>query len=180
MLIYFPLSIIAGLGFSSITKFLQEFPKTKIFISFALVSLLLINAKYSYSFYPSDCCKLVNQDDLSAITWIEHNLPMDSKILIASSRLYVTSFESTHSLTGADAGIWINPLIERITILAPVELNFELANSYLEICSQNIQYIYVGSTSQSFNQADLASHPNWYFPAFLLPHAQVYEIIGCK
>jgi hypothetical protein len=180
MLIYFPFSIMAGLGVSSITKFLHESPKTRLFISFALFSLLIVNAKYNYSFYPSDCCKLVSQDDLSAIAWIEQNLPMDSKILIASSRLYVTSFEPIHSLTGADAGIWITPLIKRNTILAPTELNFELENTHIEICLQNIQYIYVGGTPQSFNQANLASHPNWYLPIFLLPHAQVYEVIGCK
>ncbi|HCR71674.1 MAG TPA: hypothetical protein DIW23_09535 [Anaerolineae bacterium] len=176
MLIYFPLSIIAGLGFSSITRFLQEFPKTKLFISFALISLLLVNAKYNYSFYPSDCCNLVNQDDLFAITWIEHNLPMDSKILIASSRLYVTSFESTQSLTGADAGIWITPFTSRFTLLASADLTFETSQTHSELCAQQISYIYVGSMPQSFNNAQLQSQSNWYHLIFNLPNAQIYQI----
>ncbi|NJN79106.1 MAG: hypothetical protein HC797_00765 [Anaerolineales bacterium] len=121
----------------------------------------------------------MSRDDLSAITWIDKTLPADVKILIASSRLYVTSFEPTQAQTGSDAGIWITPLIFRETIIL-ADLNFETEESHTQICSQNIDYVYIGSMPQSFNEIQLASQPNWYQPIFMLPHARVYQVFGCK
>lgn len=180
MLAYFPLSIIAGLGIAGLISMTKKIPYFKFFIYIFLFIFIVLNTNFNYNFYPSDCCQLVSQDDVTTIAWINNNLPVDAKILIASSRLYVTSYEPTQTQAGADAGIWIQPLISRVTILAPTELNFELVDTYIRLCSQNIHYIYIGSMPQSFNQIKIASYPDWYSPIFLLPHAQVYEIIGCK
>jgi hypothetical protein len=180
MLAYIPLSIIAGLGFAGLVSNFQKKLYAKLLITFSLFAFVLLNAHFNYKFYPSDCCQLVSQDDVSAITWIDNSLSLDAKILIPSSRLYVTSYEPTQTQAGTDGGIWIQPLISRTTTLAPAQLNFELDNTHTQLCSQNIQYIYIGSMPQSFDQIKIASHPDWYSPIFLLPHVQVYEIIGCE
>lgn len=176
MLGYIPLSVIIGLGFAGLLKVLQEFKPLTYGVSSILFAFLIFNVKVNYSFYPSDCCQLAREDDLSAIEWIDKEQPSDVRILIASNPLYVTSFESIQSLTGADAGIWITPLTSRFTLLAPTNLNFEDPQTLSSICNQQIKLIYIGSMPQSFNKTQLKNHPTWYEIVFSLPNVQIYEV----
>lgn len=180
MLLYFPFSIIAGLGVANLIVTTQKTPYVKFLISFALFGFVLLNVKFNYNFYPSDCCQLVSRDDLTAIAWIENNLSLDAKILIASSRLYVTSYEPTQTQAGVDAGIWIQPLTNRNTHFIYISTNFEEQESLAYVCEEKIKYIYIGSTPQSFNEIQIASKPNWYQPIFLLPKVRIYQVIGCQ
>lgn len=180
ILAYFPLSIIIGLGFASLLFTLQQPPYIRSLINFVMFSFIFLNLNFNYNFYPSDCCQLVSRDDVSALSWIGNNLPDNTKVLIPSNRLYVTAYESTQTQAGVDAGIWITPLFGKDTILSSTETNFEIESVHMLLCSKSIQYIYIGSMPQSFNQISLASHPNWYDPVFLLPKTQVYELIGCQ
>ena len=183
MLAYLPLTIIAGLGFSGLLKFIERFFPSRslpayltVFISLGLV---ILNASLNREFYPSNCCQLVSRDDLAAFAWMDENLPPDANILIASSSLYVTSFETANTRSGIDGGIWITPLISRKTTLAWNGLAFDSAETHLQICAQNLSHLYVGGTPQSFNAAQLDSFPDRYQPVFLLPTAKVYRITGC-
>lgn len=141
---------------------------------------VILNAKASHSFYPSDCCQIVSRDDLSAIHWMDKTLPPDVDVLIASTDLFVTSLESPDTLAGVDGGIWVTSLISRRTIPARGTLNFDQPESHADVCRKNAEYIYVGGTSQSFNVLQLDEQTNWYQIIFSLPKAKVYQVIGCE
>lgn len=176
MLAYITLSTIAGLGFAGLLHVLQNLQKAKLLISFVLFCFVIFNVSKNYSFYPSDCCQLASQDDLSALEWIDKELPQNARILIASNPLYVTSFESPKALTGADAGIWITPLTSRFTLLSPANSDFDTSQTHSELCVQQISYIYIGNMPQSFNNSQLQSQSNWYHLVFDLPNTQIYQI----
>jgi hypothetical protein len=150
------------------------------YITTAIIfGIVIFKANFNYKFYPSECCQLVNRDDLSAIAWIEKNIPTDENILIAVSQLHVTAYEAP-SPAAVDAGIWITPLTGRITSVAFIDTNFKKNEIHTFYCMQNVGYIYVGSMPDSFKQTQLNNQPTWYQPVFLLPTTQVYEVIGCK
>ncbi len=176
MLSYIPLSIIVSLGLSGLLQMVRNIPIIKIIFSFAVFGFMFLYIFRNYSFYPSTCCQLASADDLAAIEWINTHLPLDAQILIASNPLYVNPFETNQSQVGVDAGIWINPLTSRSTLLAPAEMNFELTDTFSYLCSQAIEYIYLGSMPQRFNQQWIASHPEWYYPLLLLPKVQIYQV----
>lgn len=179
MLLYMPFSLIAGMGLSGLLSATEKILYTKPIIYIAVFSFVLLNANFNYKFYPSECCQLVTQDDISAMTWIENNISVDEKILIAAVPLNVTSFEAPTQVA-SDAGVWINPLTERTVQFAFISTNFESQQEHINLCNQNIKYIYIGATSQSFNEIQFASQPTWYQPIFLLPKAKIYQVLGCE
>jgi len=184
MLLYIPLSIFGGLGLAGFNQFLKKFsslPKYSAqMVSILLIVFIVLNASSTHSFYPSDCCQIVSHDDLSAIHWMDQALPPDARVLIASADLYVTSLESPNTLTGVDGGIWVTPLISRVTFPTRKDASFEQSDVHLDLCKKNIGYIYVGGTSQSFDALQLDARPDWYQVAFSLPAAKVYKVIGCE
>ncbi|MFN8384202.1 MAG: hypothetical protein U0V02_19860 [Anaerolineales bacterium] len=180
MLLYLPLSIFGGLGLAGLNQFLQRsIPLQKITVAL-LVILVVLNANARHSFYPSDCCQIVSSDDLSAIHWMDKTLPSNASILIASTNLLVTSFESPDALAGVDGGVWINPLISRKTTPARGNSNFAEPEIHAQVCQKKISYIYVGGTSQSFNSLQLDKRADWYQLVFSLPKAKVYRVVGCQ
>jgi hypothetical protein len=183
-LAYLPLSIIGGLGFAGLLQWMKRLiPRSNLPAHLTVSSLfvlVLINASFNQKFYPSDCCQFVSRDDLAAITWLDTSLPLDTKILIASETLYVTSFEGDTARAGADGGIWIFPLTSRQTVPAWQALDFTQPEIHAEICRRNLEYVYIGGMPQSFDEAQLASRPEWYRPVFSLPAAGIYQVTGCK
>lgn len=184
MLLYLPLSLLGGLGLAGLLKWIQRLlPNWSLpgrFVVFSAFGLVLLNAVLHHDFYASVCCRFVSHDDFAAITWMDNALPADSKVLIASTNLYVTSLESPQAQTGVDAGIWIKPLISRTTAFAWQGLVFTAPNVHTELCKGKLDYIYVGGMPQSFDPLQLEEFPKWYQPAFELPSARVYKVIGCK
>ena len=180
MLLYLPLSIFGGLGLAGLNQFLQKSRFLQKITAVSLIILVILNASTKHSFYPSDCCQIVSSDDLSAIHWMDKSLPPNASLLIASTNLFVTSFESSDALAGVDGGIWINPLISRKAIPAQGNSNFEDIEIHTQVCQKKISYIYVGGTSQSFNSLPLEKRTDWYQLVFSLPSAKVYQVIGCE
>lgn len=183
MIMYLPFSFLSGFGFASAQKWTQRlFQSSSLlqrFPALLLMSIVILNISLHYDFYPSPCCRFVTRDDMAALTWMDHELPADAKILIGSAGLYVISLESPQALTGVDAGIWIDPLISRTTLLAWQGIQFDTDESHQKLCTHKISYIYIGGTPQSFSEKPLTEHPNWYSPAFVLPKAKVYQVIDC-
>lgn len=183
MLTYIPLSFLGGFGFAGTMRATRRFfPDLKSIQRFAPVFIFgfaLLNAALRYDYYPSECCRLVGRDDLAAFSWMDETLPPDSKILIASAGLYVTSFESPQSRTGVDAGVWIPPLLSRRVELSGADTQFEQAEIHHSLCERGVDYIYVGAMPQSFNALRLNSRPGWYLQSFALPSAKIYKITGC-
>lgn len=184
MLIYLPLTIIAGLGLSSLTqRLIRLFPTrslpARLVVLFTLM-LVIVNGSFNHRFYPSDCCQFTSRDDLAAFSWMDKNLPPDAVIVTASNTLTVTSFESPGTRTGVDGGIWITPMISRVTVPAWAGLSFELPEDHSRLCDLSpMMYVYVGGSPQSFNSEQLNGQPALYQAVFSLPKAKVYRVVGC-
>jgi hypothetical protein len=181
MLIYLPFSILGGLGLAGLINLLKRhskiYARTVILASFGIV---LAHAVFRSEYYPSDCCQLVNRDDLALLAWMERSLPIDVSLLIASSRVNVTSFEQTEILAGVDGGIWVTPLISRQTTLAWDSLDFSSETVHAEICGRGLEYAYVGGIPQSFSASQFEENPEWYQQVFALPRAKLYRITNCQ
>jgi len=180
MILYLPLAILGGFGLAGLEQILQNkinirFNKS---IGILFVVLVCVNAFFKYNLYPSDCCAIVSQDDLTAIQWINQNLPQDAHILISSTNLNVLPTTAYQGSAGGDAGTWINPLINRTTIFMPFNKDFSQQQTLSEICPLQVGYVYVGKTGSSFN--DSAMNPDIYKILFSLPKARVYQVVGCK
>lgn len=184
MLAFIPLSLLGGLGFAGLIRTTARlFLKSKLmqpFVTFFVFGLVLLNTALHYDFHPSDCCRFVNRDDLAAFSWMDEFLPRDATVLIASTGLYVTAFESPQVQTGVDAGIWIRPLLSRNVELTDSNIRFDQEDSHRTLCNRGVDYIYVGSTLQSFDASQLESQPDRYLPSFILPTAKIYRLAECK
>ncbi len=185
MILFFPMSLLAALGFAALTRTLNKMailqrarPKLIAgFLTFALFGLLLTHAFTRYDFYPSDCCQVFAQPDAVAFEWIDKNLPADAYILIASAELSVLETHSLVSYAGSDAGIWLTPLINRKTLRFPYRTDFGLQSTRDELCRHQITHIYLGGTGQSFTQAQLRNASAWYTMLFSLSDAEVYALV---
>lgn len=184
MFAFIPLSLMGGFGLAGLTQTIQRLtPNRNLiqrFITILLFGLVLLNAARNYKFYPSDCCRFASRDDLAALAWMDEHLPPDTKILIASTPLSVTSYESPNAQSGVDAGVWIAPLLQQKTEFAGRTIQFQTEAGRQDLCSRNISAVYIGGMPQSFDANQLDSRPDWYSPALLLPQAKVYRVIGCR
>lgn len=181
MLVYLPSSILGGLGLAGLIDLLKR--HSKIYARLAILAtfgIVFAHAVFRSEYIPSDCCQLVNRDDLALLAWTEQSLPTDASILIASSRVNVTSFEQTEILAGVDGGIWVTPLTSRQTILAWDSLDFSSETVHAEICERELEYAYVGGMPQSFSASKLEENPDWYQEVFALPHAKLYRVTNCQ
>lgn len=184
MFAFILLSLMGGLGLAGLTQTIQRLtPGRNLiqrFITIFLFGIVLLNAARNYSFYPSACCRFASRDDLAAFAWMDKHLPPDANILIASVNLSVTSYESPNAQSGADAGVWITPLLQRKTRLSGWATQFQTEDVRRDLCNRNISAVYIGGMPQSFDANQLDIQPGWYSSAFLLPKAKVYRVIGCR
>jgi len=181
MILYLPLSLLGGLGLAGLFQYVRQnanSPLAKI-TSPLLIGLVLINAYINYDFYPSDCCKIVGSDDLTAIGWMDKNLPVGARILISTTDLLLLPFASSQGTVGADAGIWISPLINRQTLSMSYSSNFGQRETLDILCKRGVNYIYVGEIGQTFDDGQIRSNTAWYKALLSMPKAGVYQIIGC-
>ncbi len=184
MFAFIPLSLFGGLGLSGLIHALARLLPGRMLIQHFVIILLfgfvLLNSARTYDLYPSACCRFVTRDDLAALSWVGEATPHDAKILIASTGLYVTSFEPPQTQTGVDAGIWIPPLLSRPIQLSGADIQFDQVETHNQLCNNGVSYIYIGGTAQSFDPAKLEHQPAWYTPSFTLPSAKVYHLTGCR
>ncbi|NWF64286.1 MAG: hypothetical protein HXY38_08270 [Chloroflexi bacterium] len=178
-----PFSLLGGLGLSALARWINRLfpddPWSQRFGPTPILGLALLNVIFHYNFYPSACCRFVTHDDLAAFTWIERNTSSDAVFLIASSNLYVTSFEGNLP-TAVDAGVWIPLLPERSIQFAQPGFSFAEAEAHAALCERGIGYTYVGGAPMSFKNSELDSHASGYLPVFVLPSAKVYQVTGCE
>lgn len=184
--LFFPLAMLGGLGYAGLlgllksSGFWQIAHKNQLE---ALMALCLFGTLFArmphYNYYPSDCCKLFGEKDAAAFEWLDRNTPASANILVASFETTVFESNQPAGYSGADAGIWITPFIDRKVVLAPYGTDFTSRGAFDEICKQGAAYIYAGWTNQSFNKAQLANRPEWYASQLALPGIQVFRLMGC-
>ncbi len=117
---------------------------------------------------------------MAAMDWMANQLPVDARIGIASTALQVVADDVVEGDVGADAGIWVTPLIDRASILLPNDLDFDQQIALDMICQRGVEYIFVGELGQPFDITRLNSRPIWYRPLLSMPKTGVYEVTGCK
>ena len=143
------------------------------------IGLILINVFAAYDLYPSECCVIAGNDDVVAMDWMNNQLPMDARIGISATELKVMASESFEGYVGGDAGIWITPLIDRVTIPLIYDSNFDEQVTLDTLCQMSISHLYVGELGQTFNNLQLNAQPAWYKVLLSMPKVQVYEVVGC-
>ncbi len=181
MILYLPLSLLGGLGLAGLFQYIRQnihMPIEKV-AGFLLIGLVVINASLNYDFYPSDCCKIVGPNDLTAIDWMDKNLPADARILISTADLILFPSASSQGIVGADAGIWISPLINRQILFMPYNSNFSQRETLDILCTRDVNYIYVGEIGQTFDDTQIRAHAEWYKALLSMSKAGVYQVVGC-
>ena len=184
MILFLPLSLLGGLGLAGLDKFLQKknsrFISNNRWIGFIAIMLVLINAYLTYDLYPSQCCVIAGHDDVTAISWMNNQLPTDARIGISATELKVLASESFEGYVGGDAGIWITPLINRGTIPLLYDSSFDEQVALDNLCQLGINYLYVGELGQTFDDSLLRAQPAWYKVLLSMPKVRVYQVVGCK
>jgi hypothetical protein len=178
MILFIPLSMLGGLGLAGLEK-----KKGKVYSKYlALIFMggIVYHAFANYSFYPSDCCVIVGNDDAAAMAWMEDQLPVEARIGIASTELKVVAGDVVEGRVGADAGIWITPLTGRATVLLPNETEFDRQIALDSICRMRISHLFAGELGQTFDNARLNANSEWYRPLLAIQRTRVYKVIGCK
>jgi hypothetical protein len=177
MILFMPLSLLGGLGLAGLKTRIRRLDGRT--VSIICIGLVLFHAFASYDFYPFDCCVLVGNDDVAAMAWMEDQLPVDARIGIASTEIKVVAADVVEGYAGSDAGIWITPLMDRVTIPLPRDLDFDQQSSLEILCRRGISHLYVGELGQAFDIVKLNSRPLWHRHLLSMAKAGVYEVIGC-
>ena len=187
MILYLPLSLLGGAGLAGLEKSLQDliarWPARRFwsaqYISGVFIVLLLVNAFANYNIYPADCCSIVGRDDLVAIDWMDKNLPLEARIAISSTELHVLDTNAPHGAAGGDAGAWITPLTDRVTLPLPYQSDFSQQPIFNTLCKFGAGYLYVGEIGASFNIGSISAYPDRYRILLSMPKAKVYQVTGC-
>jgi hypothetical protein len=174
MILFFPLSLLGGLGVAGL-----ENKKWGRYVGLLAIGFVAVNAVFTYNLYPSDCCVIVGKDDVVAMDWVANQLPVKARIGISSIDVTVNVSNVVEGVGGGDAGIWITPLTGRETVSLPYDMQFDQPSVWEQLCELKIRYLYVGEAGQFFDAAKLSSRPAWYRPLLVMPKTRVYEVIGC-
>jgi hypothetical protein len=179
MILFLPLSLLGGLGLAGVEKIVQA-TKFGALIGVIACGLVFINAFNTYDLYPSDCCVIVGHDDVTAMDWMKKQLPAKARIGISATELKVLASGSFEGYVGGDAGIWITPLIEHVSIPIRYDTNFNEQATLDDLCRRKISHLYVGELGQNFNITQLRAQPAWYKALLSMPDVKVYEVVGCR
>ncbi len=181
MVLFIPLSLLGGLGYAASSSLVPAgFGGMKLIGTVLFVGAIIVHAFMSYSFYPSDCCMIVTQDDAVALDWLDKHTPPAALTAISSTELRITASSRNPQTAGSDAGVWITPLTNRPTFLLPFSTDFSRSDTLSFLCKHEISNIYVDDKPQSFNRASVEEKPDWYKNILFLPGAQIFQVTGCK
>ncbi|MEP6894368.1 MAG: hypothetical protein ABI986_02050 [Chloroflexota bacterium] len=184
MILFMPLSLLGGLGLAGLDGILQEknirLISNKGFIGLIVITLVLINAYFTYDLYPAKCCVFAGNDDVTAIGWINNQLPTDARIGVSATELKVLPSGVFEGYVGGDAGTWITPLTNRGTIPLLYNSSFDEQATLDNLCQKKITHLYVGELGQTFDDSQLSAQPAWYKVLLSMPQVRVYQVIGCK
>jgi len=180
MLLFLPLALLGGLGLAGLGKYFQQKNIKPELIGLAASALVLVNAFATYDLYPSECCVLAGHDDIAALDWMNGQLSTDARIGISATELKVLASDSFEGYVGGDAGIWISPLTNRVTVPLRYDTNFAEQATLDNLCQLGVSHLYVGELGQTFDNTQLSAQPAWYKVLLSMPEVKVYEVIGCN
>jgi hypothetical protein len=180
MVLFAPLSILGAAGFAAIIMQLHPRSDSVPVAVVALLSILIIaNSVIRHSFYPSDCCVLVNGDDLAALDWLSSAPGADSRVLIPMAELSDAPLPYPPLIASSDAGAWVRPLTGRQTSSLPYWTDFGDPDTLGTLCQTAVSEIFVSSGAESFRDESLRGKPEWYIIELALPRTSIYRVTGC-
>jgi hypothetical protein len=178
ILLFLPLSLFAGGGFSYFMTNLQaripgpQFGSLIAGVGFLFLTVLFIMLRPVSDFRPNPCCVYMTTDDIFLIGWMENNVSRNSRILISTDPEINTPLVKV----ATDAGAWIRPLTGLETIEFDYRADFSDALLHKDLCQENIQYIYVSVVNLSFSLPLLEENRQDYSPILTLPEARLYRV----
>jgi hypothetical protein len=140
---------------------------------------------------PSLCCELATASDVEAWHWISSSVPATATIGIAVAQW------PDNVAVGLDGGYWINEMTGRLTTLPNMLVLYEkrggqwqiireraLAVDTMlrfhgdEVCTLDIDYVYMGGTGGSFEPPVLESNPHLRV-VYRNERTALFQVIGC-
>jgi hypothetical protein len=149
------------------------------YIQVLLMGLVMLHALVTYDWYPSNCCVLVGKNDIAALDWMKEHLPTDARVGISVTAMNVIVSDAPEGYSGGDAGIWITPLMDSVTIPLLYSSDFGQQTIKDMLCQKRVRYIYVGELGQPFNAAGLQERLEWYKLVLSRGKVKVYEVVPC-
>ena len=173
MVLYIPLSLIGGMGFSGITNKLSRHVAFQKIAYFFFVALVVLPFLQNGAIYPDSCCDYFQESDALAFSFLQKELPENSLVLISS-------FKNSKINSGTDAGIWIFPLLNLPTNNFFYDANWSVPDRVEQICEMGAEhiFIYVGGRVYSFNDERL-SQTEWYELVFRSGKTKIYQLTSC-
>ncbi len=181
MVLFVPLSLLGAIGIAATLEHIARISiplRTTAVV--AVCAAVGVHAVLNYSFYPAECCVLVQGDDLVALDWIAKNLAANARIAIPTEQLQAAPAPYAPLDAGTDAGAWITPLTGRPTTGLQYTTDFRQGTALDQLCSARVDDLYVSTTSQGFSRAYVDAEPAWYELELSLPHVRIYRLIGCS
>ena len=183
MILYLPLSLLGGLGLAGLKQSLGQANPRLAWLKYTTILpivLVLINAFSQYNPYPAGCCEIVSTDDLTAMDWMDQNVPTNARILVASTEMRVLGTDTFQGYIGTDAGAWISPLTDRKTIPFMYDSDFSTPTTLNSLCKRKVTHLYVGGLDPTFDDSKISAHPNWYKAILSMSKVKIYKVVGCK
>jgi hypothetical protein len=172
MVLFLPLSLVVGIGYSAAKQLLPQKPAMNIGLTSLVVFWIGICAFSAQGYTADACCNFATDSDLKALSWANANLP-------SGATVYTAAINKEDGLIGSDAGVWVNALTSSKSQLLPFDFAWYYPEEYAAICGPAQAFIYVGGRSTSF-QIDPLTHPDWYKLIFNDASTSIYEIIPCQ
>jgi hypothetical protein len=66
-----------------------------------------------------------------------------------------------------------------VTLALPYQSDFSQQSIFGTICWMKADYLYVGETGATFNDAQISAYPDRYRALLSMPKAKLYQVIGC-
>jgi len=174
---YIPLALLGGLGLAGFILCLKQ-PWLRILIIACFFILVLGNSIATQSFSPDPFYNFVRPADVVAITWIDNNIPQDASVII-SGAINSSDSEYLDYLAGSDAGIWVEALTRRKTLLKPFNLDWSSPQAQSEFCHLGNAYVYSGGWPFGFNPHDLKKL-DWMTPVKDIQPVVIFRIKNCQ
>ncbi|MCE9646806.1 MAG: hypothetical protein K8S20_12470 [Chloroflexi bacterium] len=169
ILLFIPLSLIAGLGFSGLSETFDH-PISRALALLIPVVMLLLGLGPWNAYHPDPCCQYAGAGDLKALNWIKANTRLDSVV-------WVAGFKPKNYMIGTDAGVWVNAWTGRNTNKLKYDFNWDFPSTLQKVCRRGYIHVYVyqGGQDFSFDHNAMSDKP-WLDPVFEDNDARVYRV----
>ncbi len=169
MLLYIPLSLLAGVGLVGLPKRLPD-PRLERLAILVVMGVVVTGFLSSHVIYPDSCCNYVKRGDLLAFRWLRENTPPDAVV-------WTAALKSRNYLVGLDAGVWVSAMSGRNVNRLRYDFDWGSPDAPSDICQPYYQavYIYKGGMPYSFDDVRLEQQ-EWLRRVFVAGATKIYQV----